>query len=305
MRILFFTEYTWAFGHIYSAACKYLYQHGIDADMLDWKKSYTMLEIQSLLNTYDYIVSTHNGILIMTNDYRIPHDRLILQVHGETDLVNLIQDDGLDFFHQVAAYWVVSDSIVAHSVGLGIGVIPETTPLGIDTVRFRNNITTSLQRAGYASIMSRTNSQGLDIKRGNLARLACEQAGLSWHNVESRCWQSMPNWYEQVDAVLMSSCQEGASLPVIEACASGKLVLGTPVGHWPLCTSQGMGILAPLCDRDYVDFVSDTLIFYHKNQEIYQAHCVKTQQQAQAWDWSKQIQPWVKLLKQLPRKISC
>jgi len=230
MRILFFTEHTWAFGYIYHQVSKHLHAHGIDSDVLNWKNSYRIDEIQWALNTYDYILSPEISVLI--DDYQVPVGRLIFQPHGEPDLLYMIDNKGLLVFDEIAGFFSLSNSITNSAMTMGVTRVPYLTPQGIDCSRYNWPLPTSCQNVGYSAVMTRQNRYGVEINRGHLAQAATQKAGLNFYNIESVCWQSIPSFYNNIDAYLMSSLQEGAPVPPLEACASGRLVIGTPVGHW-------------------------------------------------------------------------
>jgi len=77
-----------------------------------------------------------------------------------------------------------------------------------------------------------TNS-GVEQKRGRLAQSCAEEAGLEFKRTEDTPMDQMPDFYASIDALIMPSLQEGAGLPALEAAAAGRLVIGTPVGHFP------------------------------------------------------------------------
>lgn len=303
MKLLIFTEAKWAFGSLYTEACKHLVRHGIVTNMLDWGNAYTLDDMQSLLTTYDYIVSTYNGVPILMNDYQIPANRIIIQIHGEPEFLNFQDTQGLDIFNQVAEYAVVGNSLVNSSVTMGISRVPKVTYLGITTDLYRIAISEKLTTVGYAATYKVLNKWGTDIKRGVLAEQATANAGLIWNPSRHVPFGMMPAYYSRVDAVVMSSLQEGFGLGVMEAAAAGRLVIGTEVGNWT--ETPELGITAPVREEDFVPFVSDTLKWYANNPVAYREKCLAAQNHVRAWDWQHKILSWVKLFRSLPRKISC
>ena len=83
----------------------------------------------------------------------------------------------------------------------------------------------------------------------------------------------MPEFYRSVDAVVTSSISEAAQLPVMEAAAAGRLVIGTPVGHFPLRAYQGGGIIAPAAADKFRAFTAATLRYYKDNPTAYVEKC--------------------------------
>jgi len=299
MKILFFSETKWAFGNIYHEVCKQLFGFNIQADILDWGVAYTADEMRMLINQYDYIVSMHDGIVQLHTSYQVPPEKIILQVHHVDDLLHIRNVCGKDYFNQVAGYTVVSNILFQDSITLGISRFPNITPLGINTKKYTFNINTNCRVVGYASSRNRNNIYGLEIKRGELAELATSNAGLQFSPIKNTCYQAMPAYYQGIDVLLCTSLHEGAGLPALEASASGKLVISTPVGHWPQCMQQNMGIQAPYVAEEYLEFVSDKLKFLTNNPDTYKKLCWQAHQAAQQWDWSFQISHWVKFFRSL------
>ena len=99
----------------------------------------------------------------------------------------------------------------------------------------------------------------------------------------------MPDFYRTVDAVLISSISEGAGLPVMEAAAAGRLVIGTPVGHFPLKAYQGGGIIAPIEAEKFKEFAVATLRYYKENPAAYVEKCRSIQEAARKFDWEYSI----------------
>jgi glycosyltransferase involved in cell wall biosynthesis len=105
----------------------------------------------------------------------------------------------------------------------------------------------------------------------------------------------MPDFYESIDALIMPSLQEGAGLPAIEAAASGRLVIGTPVGHFPRLAYEGLGILGPLDEKAFLQFTVERLNFFKNNPIAYQHTCKIAQDAACERDWSKMVDDWIGL----------
>ena len=164
---------------------------------------------------------------------------------------------------------------------------------------------------GYGASYRRLNEFGVEQKRGDLVKIAVERAGLVFKPAISLPealgphWRSamvpkekMPEYYRSVDAVIMSSLQEGGGMPPLEAAAAGRLVIGTPVGEFPRLAYEGLGILAPLNADAFVDFVVAQLIFYKEHPEEFNNRCLAGKEAACRRDWSFVAQDWVKFIQQ-------
>jgi predicted O-methyltransferase YrrM len=141
---------------------------------------------------------------------------------------------------------------------------------------------------------------GVEWKRGELAEAAAREAGLTFKVAGSTGNQipfhDMPEFYRTVDAVLTSSISEAAQLPVMEAAAAGRLVIGTPVGHFPRKAYQGGGILAPIEADKFKVFAAETLRYYKEHPSAYVDKCHVIQDAARAFDWQHSIGEWVELI---------
>lgn len=146
----------------------------------------------------------------------------------------------------------------------------------------------------------RVKTFGVEWKRGELAEAAAREAGLAFKVAGSTANQisfhDMPDFYRSVDAVLMSSISEGAGLPVMEAAAAGKLVIGTPVGHFPRKAYEGGGIIAPIEADRFKAFAATTLRYYRDNRAAYVDKCRSIQAAARQFDWQHSLADWVELI---------
>ena len=91
----------------------------------------------------------------------------------------------------------------------------------------------------------------------------------------------------------------------MEAAAAGRLVIGTPVGHFPLRAYQGGGIIAPAAADKFRAFTAATLRYYKDNPTAYVEKCRSIQEAAQQFDWQYVIGEWVELMEAatLPRGL--
>jgi glycosyltransferase involved in cell wall biosynthesis len=127
---------------------------------------------------------------------------------------------------------------------------------------------------------------------------AAEKAGLEfvvaqhYHN----SFVTMGGFYKAVDCVIMASTEEGAGLPVLEAGAAGKLVIGTPVGHWPQRVGDKGGIEVPIPEEEFVRSCVEILTYYKNHPAEYRNRCLQIQEHAKTYDWIHYLQPWITLL---------
>jgi glycosyltransferase involved in cell wall biosynthesis len=102
----------------------------------------------------------------------------------------------------------------------------------------------------------------------------------------------MAGWYTDIDALLVPSSYEACGLPVMEAAASGRLVVCAKIGYF----DGQSGALVRLPEAEWVEDARAALLF-NQDPEIYRESCENAQQYAREnFDWSSRIEPWAKLI---------
>lgn len=301
-KIMFYVDHQWALGAIHSSLRDQMQLHGWQADIKSYKQGYLISEFRQEVDSYDYVVTLpHGGTEPLEYSYGIPREKIIIVAHDEEDIIRLARKRGVDAFNDYAAYGVVSDTLACSSLAIGIKRIPQVVRLGVEFGRYCRPIASHLDTVGYAATMSRPNEFGIERKRGYLAEECAALAGLrfalaSAQRSTDQPYDQMGDFYGEVGAVLMTSLQEGAGLPPLEAAAAGRLVIGTPVGHFARLAYEGLGILGPLGANDFRRFAVDTLKFYKENPSAYREKCSTIQEAAKHRDWSAVIPDWYDLI---------
>jgi len=240
VKILFFIGTDWAFGRIHEDLVRVLRRHDAVADVLDWRRSYAPDLLRSL--DYDLVVTIPTEARVLTSDYGLSPSRVAVVAHSTCD----IDKTPLESWDTFAGYAVVSEDLREHSLRRGIWSVPDVVRVGIDVARFaRCAPPDGIRVLGYASAMCRE-EDGRDIKRGHLAARIAEEAGLVFRPAPlGTHLLAMPAYYASIDALVVTSTRESVCLPALEAAASGRLVLGTPVGVLPVLASRKAAILLP------------------------------------------------------------
>jgi hypothetical protein len=297
-RILFFIQTTWAFGSLHYELCKFLQVRGVVSDLLDWRRQYVSDEMKMMLDYYEYVVTVPGESVILTNSYGVPHDRIIVVAHAEHDLRVMLRNQPSEEFDKYAGYAVISEFIRNASVQLGIPRIPDIVRIGINCEKFSVPIAPALRTVGYGGTMYRTDHAGVDIKRGVLVEQAAEAAGLAFMPAGEFAFQTMPQYYKQVDAVLVSSLThgEGCALPGMEAAAAGRLVFSTSAGYFPeLPVARHAGLIAPLDSGEYQEFATRKLLHFKERPDEYADICRIIQEDAKQFDWQFAVEDWLSL----------
>ena len=302
-KILAYGYPGWSHGRVYYDLCKHLHRHGYVVDILNWQENHASY-FNDLRSYYDLFITALDGVRTLVDSYQVPYEKIIAVSHHEFDIRMLIEQKGIDVFDRFANYAVVSEFLYCASLMKGVGRAPMVASLGIDYDNFHSPPSERLSTVGYASSMSVT-TYGVEWKRGALAEAAATAAGLAFSVAgstgEQTSFHDMPRFYRSVDAVVTSSISEAAQLPVMEAAAAGRLVICTPVGHFPQKAYQGAGIMAPVEASKFVSFTAETLRYYADNPAAYAEKCHAIQKAAELSDWKYHIQDWLDVVEQAGR----
>ena len=302
MKGLCIVDVTWCIGEIYRHIAPY-----VGGEVLNWD-----VTIDGSLDSYDWVLTTAGeGTRRLIEYYKTPRHKIYAVSHSEYDSLRFLRYEGNENIGKYAGYAVVSDTLACSSLSMGIIRIPTVLRGGVDCALYDAPVPQELRIVGYGASYRRLNEFGVEQKRGDLVKLAVDRAGLLFKPAISLpealgpLWRSastpkekMPEYYRTVDAVIMSSLQEGGGMPPLEAAAAGRLVIGTPVGEFPRLAYEGLGILAPLNADAFVDFVVDQLNFYKYHLEEFNNRCVAGREAARKRDWSCVAQDWVKFVRQ-------
>ena len=295
-RVVFYIEPEWAYGVIHYDLVRLLYQHDVIASLLPWNRAYHVQEITDLVDVVDAVVTVPHGLEGLIRNFNVPVSKCIVMCHSIHDL-ELYIGLGSAITDQIADYAVVSEFLKQQSIILGITRIPKVTVLGIMTESFRAEPAKQLRVLGYAGAWSDERGSSA-IKRTQLIRQVCEIVKLElkvaavYHN----SFVTMQGFYKTVDCVLIASAYEGAGLPCLEAAASGRLVISTPVGHWERVSPNG-AVEVPVDEQQYVDRTVQAIAFYQNNPVEYRNRCYQILQHAEQYDWRYHINDWVNLFK--------
>lgn len=296
VKILFFTQNRWAFGSIHHGLCKELWKYGHYANLLDWDIGYGRNEMKAIADTYDVFITQPDGVESLES-YGIPLDRIVAVGHGEWDIHYAKQNAKKDFYPLLRGFGVISNVLEQKCAEIGLSRVPEVVQLGLHTCLYDFAIPDRLESVGYAGALASNNWHGTEIKRGWLVEKACQKAGLPLEKKEIWNNLAMPGYYNQVDAVVMSSIEEAGGLPMMECAAAGRLPIGTPVGYFAENAINGAGVLVPMDAEEFVEVTASTLFAYKNNPAMYRAKCAEAREYAiQNYDWGVRIAEWINLI---------
>jgi len=297
-KVLFFTQNRWAFGTIHHGLIKELYKHGIYSNLLDWCVTYTEEEFNLLTDVYDIIVTMPEAVLSLHYNYKVPLEKIVTVAHGQWDILLARQEANMDFYPQLKGFGVISNILKSKCNEWNISRVPDVVELGIHFDHFYSEPSNKLNMIGYGGSNETKNFFKQEIKRPNLIPYIVENIKdihLYKHSFYNHL--CMPAYYKQVDCIIMSSIEEAGGLPMMEAAAAGRLVIGTPVGYFEENGPRGGGIVVPLDEESFIEKTKEAILFYRDNPTIYKIKCKQIQQYARDnYDWSKKIQPWLELL---------
>lgn len=297
MRVLFFTQVDWAFGAIHNGLIKELYKNGIYASLLNWSISYRKEEFDLLSKTYDIFITQPDGILALES-YDIPKEKIIAIAHAQWDILTANKKIPKDYYSQLKGFGVISEVLKKKCQQWDIIKVPKVVELGLHFDLFYSKPSNCLKTVGYGGAGEVRNFYGQEIKRPHLISKVLEKTpSLNIFRHKFYNHLCMPSYYKEIDSVIMTSIEEAGGLPMMECAAAGRLPIGTPVGFFEHNAPNGGGILAPIEENAFVDFVSETLNYYADNPKEFSEKCEQVQAYARDnYDWSKKIQPWIDLL---------
>ena len=305
-KVIFYCEPNWAFGSIHTELAKYLWPLGIDCKILPWNQSYTWQEMMEINKCCDLWVTTPHGWRFLGYNYgTVAAEKCAIIAHARLDIAELIHHHGLNDFEKFRNWGVVSNWLQGISQQLGVVRVPQVLPLGINYHSFLQPPSVKLQTVGYAGFYFRENEVSQEAidgylaqpkyhKRAWLIEQACESVGLNfsvaqhYHNT----YVTMPGFYSSVDAVIVASTEEGAGLPAMEAGAAGRLVISTPVGHWPERITLKGGLEVAIPPDQFLSQTCSILQHYKNNPVDYHNKCLSIQQHAASYDWKHVIKIW-------------
>ena len=302
-------QHEWAFGSIHYELSKYLFADGYNCALLPWNTSYTYEEFQELNNHNDLWVTNQHGYIHLSRTYNIDPQKCVVIAHAKSDIDELIQHTGIEAYTEFRRYGVISNFLKEYSASIGIDRIPEICLLGINYHSFYNNPNFELKTIGYAGKYHDRDDlsdhpednwlvQVKNLKRSYLVKECANRAGLNFVVAEQyhNSFVTMPGFYKNIDCVIIPSLYEGAGLPALEAGAAGKLVMGTPVGHWQEKIGIKGGIELPFPENEFIEKTVEILLYYKNNPTEYRNRCLQIQEHAKTYDWSVVIDSWINLL---------
>lgn len=145
------------------------------------------------------------------------------------------------------------------------------TPLGVDGNNFKQAtfVRKSINSLGYFTHYDSTQGQGMDTKRGHLAKRVSELSNIPILMRADIPYQAMDQMYKQIDVYLMTSIFEGAATPLLEAGVCGIPIIAAPAGLAPQFLMNGGGVLAETFDEDeYVKMALNVLTYWKNNPEV-------------------------------------
>jgi glycosyltransferase involved in cell wall biosynthesis len=296
-KIIFFTQNRWAFGSIHHALAKELWKHGVYANLLDWTVGYTKEEFALFRDGHDLFVTMPEAVLTLHRDYEVPLNRIIAVAHGQWDILLAKSQADFDFYPHLAGFGVISNILYEKCKEWEISVEPKIVPLGIHVKKYIRDPARELRVVGYGGANETKNWFGQEIKRPHLVEKTLDGMGLELKRHKFYNHLAMAGYYGTVDCILQTSMEEAGGLPMMEAAASGRLPIGTPVGYLPEHAPSG-GLLAPLEEGEFVEKTREYLSYYKANPDKFRKKCMEVQEFAyRNYDWKLKIRKWMELFK--------
>lgn len=296
-RVAFFTYGEWAFGTIHKALCKEFYVNGIQADLIEWNRTYRMDEFAALLETYDVFVTCPGNAVPILLNYGVPYEKMVLIAHGRWDI-----QYGNEFnieYDRLKGYGGIAKDLVQVSKDNGIERDLKVLQNGVSFDMFYSEPSTNLRRIGYAGKLSRSNPYEniKEWKRGHLVQQISDNVQLPIILKEEMTHLAMPSYYKNVDCLMLSSTEnESCGLPLLEAAAAGRVPLSTLVGI-NKDVAHPTGYILPMDEETYVKMGTEIVNQLKADPKLHQLKCKEAQDYAREYyDWSRVIEPWINLI---------
>jgi hypothetical protein len=298
MNVLIYTDLEWSLGALHRELAHSLTDiMGWNVQLKSWAQSYEPSAFAEEAARFDCILTLPSCARPLHETYRIAKSKIAVVAHAEVDIQKTLAAEGGVSFHQYRNYGVTSDTLACSSLSIGVTRVPAVLRCGIDTNKFYHKILPSLSSVGYATLMERRSEFGVEQKRGALAQACAHAVGLPFIRAENVSVDDMPAFYKEVSCLIMPSLQDGSPRPPLEAAAAGRLVIGTPVGHFPRLAYEGLGILGPLNDKAFLKFAVHELEFFKTHTMAYREKCQWIQTSVRTRrDWGSVIGDWVEFL---------
>ena len=295
-NVVFFTQNRWAFGNIHNSLMKVLYPYGINAEILDFTVSYKTEEIFLLDEWADLFITNPDAVWALMS-YGVSYDKIAVVAHAQWDILKALEQDK-DVFYKVQKYAVVSDHLVEKSLSFGVKRVPEVLKVGIITDKYDVPPPIRLKKIGYAGAFSVSNYFGEEIKRGMLVEEileGCKNLGIELEYVKHNfyMWQVMPTYYKNIDLLLITSSEEGAGLPYMEAMAASRGVISTSVGY---AGEEKFGNVYPIDKDVFVKSAINKIYEYWYNPKNFVKDCIRNRKLSACFDWKIRVIPWVEFI---------
>lgn len=295
-RIAFFTFSEWAYGSIHKALIKELYKNGIQADIIDWSRSYTLEEMKCLNEIYDvFMTQTCDGLTVLKK-YGISPRKILAVAHGRPDLQKGLSEG--HNYDELLGYAGVSNDLERYSKKLGTKRDMTILQCGVDFEYFYRPISYGLKNIGYAGKFERPDEFDNipDLKRGYLVKRIAEETNTPLIQTPHMTHLAMPAYYAKIDALMVSSVYESCSLPLLEAAAAGRLPISSPVGITQDLDNTP-GFILPASDDEYVREGTNVINTMKADPSAHQHKCKQAQEYAREYyAWDRVISPWIKFI---------
>lgn len=306
-NILIYVDNDWALGSIHNELIKHFYLREINANLLFWGRDYSSDELFEINEIYDSILTTPHGYIKLRqqSNFLLPQEKFIVIAHAVLDLDQWFTTHAKTECCSVKSFGVVSKFLQDYAIKLGYPKKPDICNIGININNLNTRISNELKIIGYGSTYHDRNSlpigyenQPAAKKRSYLVKDVADLCGLQFKIAQKyhNSYVTMSGFYNNIDALIMPSSEEGAGLPALEAAAAGRLVISTPVGHIPdLFGKDGIDIVS----IDEIEFISqacDLINMYKSDNRKYKNRCLEIQENAKKLDWKYKIDSWINML---------
>src|SRR3990167_341741 len=173
---------------------------------------------------YDVVQVVHSGGMTRIKDYLLANRELVFTTLASQRTLDGIFDNKKDLikiYKQTVCCVALNQILKAKLLALDSQINTVYIPNGVDTELFNNSFI-----VGFVGAKDSHEHKGYE-----LVCRACDELGLTLETISGNVpIDKMPDFYRQIDCLVIPSESEGCNNPTLEALAMNKPVISTKVG---------------------------------------------------------------------------
>lgn len=269
---------------------KYLFNEGHNCHLVNWTQSYSLEEMIDMDHSTDIWVTSPSAIPILVNDYKISAYKCVAIANTYDELHSLTPE----VLQQLHGFGCTSSLMVKYTKeDLCLPVIPKLCRYGINHDSFTASPTPELSNIAYLTNPPYDNNTDVSplvfacAAKLNLPVLTLDHVK---HN-----YVAFPTFYKGVSCVIAPNTSYINEIPIMEAAASGTLIIGS-VDHTTNIIQECGGITIQAEGQEFIDQTVDIISNFRSNQLIFKEKCMHIKNKSYVFDWKHSASDWSEIL---------